>query len=99
MSSSKESDLVAAVLMYATRCVVEGDQLALREMQFGEKGITSNRQLELAGSTKTSGSQNTLLENPVESASFLADHRTSSSNERARESPFSSSFSPMHHWR
>ena len=47
MSSTKESDLVAAVLMYATRCVAEGDQLALREMQFGEKELQAIANLNL----------------------------------------------------
>ncbi|HFD86479.1 MAG TPA: DUF2857 domain-containing protein, partial [Gammaproteobacteria bacterium] len=34
MESTKESDLVTAVLMYAMRCLAEGDLAALHNMQF-----------------------------------------------------------------
>lgn len=47
MSSSKESDLVTAILMYVTRCAAEGDQLALREMKFGEKELQAIANLNL----------------------------------------------------
>jgi len=36
---TKESDLVTAVLMYALRCLAEGDQAALRNMNFGPREI------------------------------------------------------------
>lgn len=35
MSATKEAELTSAVLMYALRCLQEGDQTALREMNFG----------------------------------------------------------------
>lgn len=35
MISSKEAELTSAVMMYALRCLQEGDQSALREMNFG----------------------------------------------------------------
>ena len=48
MTSSKEGDLVTAVLLYATRCLAEGDQHALRAMQFGPREIEAMRELNLA---------------------------------------------------
>ncbi len=35
MIGSKEAELTSAVMMYALRCLQEGDQSALREMNFG----------------------------------------------------------------
>lgn len=48
MTGSKEADLVAAVVLYAMRCLAEGDQHALRAMQFGPKEIEALRELTLA---------------------------------------------------
>jgi len=45
---TKEADLVTAVLLYAMRCLAEGDQHALRAMQFGPKEIEELRGLDLA---------------------------------------------------
>jgi hypothetical protein len=48
MQGTKESDLVTAVLMYALRCLVEGDQIALRHMNFGPREIEVLREMTLA---------------------------------------------------
>lgn len=48
MIGTKEADLVTAVLLYAMRCLAEGDQHALRAMQFGPKEIEALRELNLA---------------------------------------------------
>jgi hypothetical protein len=45
---TKEADLVMAVLLYAIRCLAEGDQHALREMNFGPREISALRDLNLA---------------------------------------------------
>ena len=45
MEGTKEADLITAVLMYAIRCLAEGDQAALRDMQFGIKEIEALRTL------------------------------------------------------
>ena len=47
MASNKEADLTTAVLMYAVRCLAEGDQLALRAMQFGPREVDALQQLTL----------------------------------------------------
>ena len=48
MEGTKEADLVAAVLMYAIRCLAEGDQAALRNMKFGPPEIEALREMSLA---------------------------------------------------
>jgi hypothetical protein len=48
MEGTKESDLVTAVLFYAMRCLAEGDQAALRDMNFGIKEIEALRALQVA---------------------------------------------------
>ncbi len=48
MDSTKESDLTTAVLMYAIRCLAEGDQSALRNMNFGPREIEALRDMNLA---------------------------------------------------
>ena len=48
MEGTKESDLVTAVLMYAMRCLAEGDQAALRDMNFGIKEIEALRAMRVA---------------------------------------------------
>jgi len=48
MAGTKESELVTAVLLYAIRCLAEGDQLALRGVGFGPKEIKALRQMNLA---------------------------------------------------
>ena len=45
---TKESDLVTAVLMYALRCLAEGDQAALRNMNFGPREIEALRAMTLS---------------------------------------------------
>jgi hypothetical protein len=44
---TKEADLVTAVLLYAMRCLAEGDQPALRAMRFGPKEVEALRELNL----------------------------------------------------
>jgi hypothetical protein len=48
MDSTKEADLITAVLMYAMRCLAEGDQTALRNMNFGVKEIEALRGMRVA---------------------------------------------------
>lgn len=48
MEGSKESDLVTAVLMYAIRCLAEGDYPALRNMNFGPREIEALREMSLS---------------------------------------------------
>jgi hypothetical protein len=48
MEGTKEADLITAVLMYAMRCLAEGDQTALRDMNFGVKEIEALRALRVA---------------------------------------------------
>jgi hypothetical protein len=48
VEGTKESDLIAAVLMYAIRCLAEGDQAALRAMNFGPREIEALREMNLA---------------------------------------------------
>lgn len=45
MSASKEAELITAVLLYAVRCLAEGDQHALQEMNFGPKELAALRDL------------------------------------------------------
>ena len=48
MSSSKEADLTTAVLLYAMRCLSEGDQQALRAMNFGPKELEALKDMNLS---------------------------------------------------
>ena len=48
MEGTKEADLITAVLMYAMRCLAEGDQAALRNMNFGIKEIEALREMRVA---------------------------------------------------
>jgi hypothetical protein len=48
MDGTKEADLITAVLMYAMRCLAEGDQTALRNMNFGIKEIEALREMRVA---------------------------------------------------
>tara|TARA_B110000503_G_scaffold20503_1_gene30794 strand:- start:5940 stop:6524 length:585 start_codon:yes stop_codon:yes gene_type:complete len=48
MSANKEAELITAVLMYALRCLAEGDQLALRTMNFGAKELDALKEMNLA---------------------------------------------------
>lgn len=48
MKGTKEADLVIAVLMYAIRCLAEGDQVSLRNMKFGPKEIEALREMSVA---------------------------------------------------
>ena len=47
MEGSKEAELVMAVLMYAVRCLLEGDEAALHDMNFGPKEIAALRDMKL----------------------------------------------------
>ena len=47
MIGTKEADLVTAVLLYAMRCLAEGDLPALRAMQFGPQEVEALRELNL----------------------------------------------------
>ena len=47
MSATKEAELTLAVLLYAVRCLAEGDQLALRGMNFGPKEVEALRAMSL----------------------------------------------------
>ena len=46
-SGSKEGDLITAVLLYAIRCLAEGDQPALTEMNFGPVEVEALKKLQL----------------------------------------------------
>ena len=48
MGATKEADLITAVLLYAIRCLADGDQEALRAMNFGPKEIEALRGMNLA---------------------------------------------------
>ena len=48
MPANKETDLITAVLLYALRCLAEGDQLALRAMNFGAKELDALKDMNLA---------------------------------------------------
>ncbi len=48
MGATKEADLITAVLLYAIRCLADGDQGALRAMNFGPKEIEALRGMNLA---------------------------------------------------
>lgn len=45
--NTKEGSLVSAVLMYAMRCLAEGDLRSLQHMQFGEKEVEALRDLHM----------------------------------------------------
>lgn len=47
MLGNKESQLTSAVLLYAIRCLVEGDQAALRSMNFGPREVEALREMNL----------------------------------------------------
>ncbi len=47
-AGTKESELVMAVLLYAIRCLAEGDQHALRGMNFGPEEVAALRDVNLA---------------------------------------------------
>ncbi|MEW7984630.1 MAG: DUF2857 domain-containing protein [Candidatus Thiodiazotropha endolucinida] len=48
MEGTKESDLITAVLLYAIRCLAEGDYPALRTMNFGPREIEALREMSLS---------------------------------------------------
>lgn len=48
MEGTKEADLITAVLIYAMRSLAEGDQTALRDMNFGIKEIEALREMRIA---------------------------------------------------
>ena len=47
-AGTKESELVMAVLLYAIRCLAEGDYHALRSMNFGPEEVAGLRDINLA---------------------------------------------------
>jgi len=46
MRSNKESELTAALFLYAVRCLAEGDQPALRSMNFGPREVEALRDMQ-----------------------------------------------------
>jgi hypothetical protein len=48
MIVNKEAELTSAVMLYAIRCLVEGDQAALREMNFGPREVQALREMNLS---------------------------------------------------
>ncbi len=48
MLSNKDAELTAAVMLYALRCLTEGDTAALRNMNFGPREIEVLREMNLA---------------------------------------------------
>ena len=48
MTRSKEAELTTAVMTYALRCLQEGDQGALRDMNFGPAEVQSLRNVNMA---------------------------------------------------
>jgi hypothetical protein len=48
VGATKEADLISAVLRYAVRCQADGDQAALRAMNFGPREIDALRGMHLA---------------------------------------------------
>lgn len=52
IGSSKESDLVVAVLLYASRCWQEGDRHALRQMNFGVREVVAISTLQMDDITR-----------------------------------------------
>ena len=48
VKQSKEAQLTSAVMMYAQRCLQDGDQGALRDMNFGPSEIQALRDLDMA---------------------------------------------------
>jgi hypothetical protein len=47
MMGNKESELTSAVMMYAIRCLAEGDLSALRNMNFGPREVEALREMNL----------------------------------------------------
>jgi len=47
MMGNKESELTSAVMLYAIRCLAEGDQSALRNMNFGPREVEALREMNL----------------------------------------------------
>ena len=47
MMGNKESELTSAVMVYAIRCLAEGDQSALRNMNFGPREVQALREMNL----------------------------------------------------
>ena len=45
MMGSKEAELTSAVMLYAIRCLAEGDQSALRSMNFGPREVDALREM------------------------------------------------------
>ena len=76
MHSTKESELVSAILTYAMRCVLEGDQIALREMRFGEKEVDAIGRLSLFDLQRLDSLKSHCLNITLNQQVFLADHRT-----------------------
>ena len=47
MIANKEAELTSAVMLYAIRCLAEGDQASLREMNFGPREVQALREMNL----------------------------------------------------
>lgn len=48
MRSNKETELISALFLYAVRCLAEGDQPALRSMNFGPREVEALRDLQFS---------------------------------------------------
>ncbi|MEX2259434.1 MAG: DUF2857 domain-containing protein [Woeseia sp.] len=48
MMDNKEFELTSAVMLYAIRCLADGDQAALRSMNFGPREVEALREMNLA---------------------------------------------------
>lgn len=55
MIGSKEAELITAVVLYAMRCLSEGDQHALRTMKFGPREIDALSELNFADLPRVAG--------------------------------------------
>lgn len=47
MMSNKETELTTAIMLYAMRCLAEGDQSALRNMNFGPREVEALREMSI----------------------------------------------------
>lgn len=48
MRSNKETELISALFLYAVRCLAEGDQPALRSMNFGPREVEALRDMQFS---------------------------------------------------
>ena len=72
MTRTKESDLVAAVLLYASRCLAEGDHQALQELGFGQREVATLRSLSLNDLHCAESLRTHCLDNRLDAGRFRA---------------------------